>query len=176
MNTKYETKSYEGRNIVVLFKKGAWTSFRYAGDTTKTIMKMRFNQNDLLDPVKNGDFVEPVKVEFVHGQTTNYHTHSHIPTPKSVVEPTYKHNMVVDRISDANGKIRTYQHCGDKLAEEIKGYTLNQLYYMAHEKTGITLKSLHEAYDHLNLGLQAMNLRNRIRAAVRHTAKSIETE
>jgi hypothetical protein len=55
---------------------------------------------------------------------------------------------------------------GDEVAQALTGATLDEVYRLASKALGETQKALHEKYDHLNEGMQRMNLGNRIRGAV----------
>lgn len=60
----------------------------------------------------------------------------------------------------------------DKVAKKLRGMTLDAVYAEAakvvEDKDGnkLTVKALKEKYKHLNVGMQRMNLGNRIRAAL----------
>ena len=47
----------------------------------------------------------------------------------------------------------------------LRGKSLDAVYKLAAKKLGEDEKKLHGRYQHLNLGIQRMNLGNRIRAA-----------
>jgi len=51
----------------------------------------------------------------------------------------------------------------DKLTEELRGKPLDELYNIAAARLNCSVVELHDKYSHLNNGLQAMSLRNRIR-------------
>jgi hypothetical protein len=54
----------------------------------------------------------------------------------------------------------------DKLAQELRGFTIDQVYTKAALVLGEAEKDLKAKYAHLNVGMQRMNLGNRMRAAV----------
>lgn len=54
---------------------------------------------------------------------------------------------------------------GDKLAQELRGATLDQVYARAAKELNEKEADLRAKYKHLNPGMQRMNLGNRIRAA-----------
>jgi hypothetical protein len=64
--------------------------------------------------------------------------------------------------------------CGDDLAEELRECSLEEVYALAAKELGETKKALHDKYDHLNTGMQRMNLGNRIRGARNKAAKEAE--
>ena len=53
----------------------------------------------------------------------------------------------------------------DEIAQLMKGLGLDEMYAMAQDKLGTPQTTLKARYGHLNPGLQAMNLRNRLRSA-----------
>jgi hypothetical protein len=53
----------------------------------------------------------------------------------------------------------------DATAKELRGKTLDEVYAIAGKELGQTQKELKEKYQHLNIGMQRMNLGNRIRGA-----------
>lgn len=54
--------------------------------------------------------------------------------------------------------------CGDAVAARVRTLTLDELYDAASKHTGIGEAELRQRYAKLNKGMQAMNLRNRLRA------------
>lgn len=54
---------------------------------------------------------------------------------------------------------------GDALARKLRGTDLDEAYAQAAKILGVTQKELRDKYGHLNVGMQRMNLGNRIRAA-----------
>ncbi len=63
----------------------------------------------------------------------------------------------------ANGN--TSLNCGDATAKALAGLELDDVYKKAAKATGIPEKALRAKYAHLNVGMQRMNLGNRMRAA-----------
>lgn len=53
----------------------------------------------------------------------------------------------------------------DPVAAKLRGMDLSAIYAEASKVLGVTQKDLHTKYDHLNVGMQRMNLGNRIRGA-----------
>lgn len=54
--------------------------------------------------------------------------------------------------------------CGDAVAVAVRTMTLDELYEAASRHTGASEEELRQRYAKLNKGMQAMNLRNRLRA------------
>lgn len=59
---------------------------------------------------------------------------------------------------------------GDKLAQELRGVALEDVYDIAAKKLGVTVRSLKGQYGNLNPGMQRMNLGNRLRKLLREKA------
>jgi hypothetical protein len=57
-------------------------------------------------------------------------------------------------------------HCGDETAQKLLGKTLDQVYAMAAKICEIPEKELRAKYAKLNLGMQRMNLGNKIRGVL----------
>lgn len=56
--------------------------------------------------------------------------------------------------------------CADPVAEKLRGMDMEQVYVAAAETLNTTAEELKERYKHLNIGMQRMNIGNRIRGAV----------
>jgi hypothetical protein len=67
------------------------------------------------------------------------------------------------KVKSASG--RNSLDCNDELARELRGMELAAIYKLAAQKLGESQRDLRARYKHLNVGMQAMNLRNRLRAA-----------
>lgn len=55
---------------------------------------------------------------------------------------------------------------GDKVAVLLRGRTLDEVYALTAKKTETPEKDLRAKYKHLNIGMQRMNLGNKLRAAL----------
>lgn len=55
--------------------------------------------------------------------------------------------------------------CNDKLASKLRGLSLDEVYAEASKMLNEPVKALKAKYEHLNVGMQRMNLGNRMRAA-----------
>ena len=54
---------------------------------------------------------------------------------------------------------------GDEVAKALRGKELGDVYEVAAKKLGTSALALKRKYGHLNVGMQRMNLGNRVRAA-----------
>lgn len=74
-----------------------------------------------------------------------------------------KYNKVKEGGKDQGVPVRLRVDCGDDVAAELRPLTLDKVYSTVAKEVGVTAKSLHERYSHLNLGQQRMNLGNMLR-------------
>lgn len=79
-------------------------------------------------------------------------------------------------VDGVSGSGKRTKNCGDDVAQLTNGFTLDELYAVTSKMTEITQKDLKEKYGDLNPGMQAMNLRNRIRGAVGKLDKAHEAD
>lgn len=70
-----------------------------------------------------------------------------------------------DYVPSKTAEGNTSLHCGDSVAKQLAGKELDDVYKLAAKATGIAEKALRAKYAHLNVGMQRMNLGNRMRAA-----------
>lgn len=56
---------------------------------------------------------------------------------------------------------------GDEVAKMLRGKELAEVYKVVAKKTGESIRQLQINYKHLNVGMQRMNLGNKLRAALR---------
>jgi hypothetical protein len=86
---------------------------------------------------------------------------------KTIVRPdTSKYT----KAKAASGAIT--QHNGDAVAQAIEGATLDEVYGLTAEVLETSVSDLLAKYQHLNGGMQRMNLGNRIRGAVNKMNKA----
>lgn len=98
-----------------------------------------------------------------------------VPTPLSgkstdalrLKAPSYHHDK---ERKTAGGHVSVDN--GDKLAAQLRGSTLDQVYAFAAKTLGEAEKDLRTKYAHLNVGMQRMNLGNRCRAELGLTKKA----
>lgn len=85
-------------------------------------------------------------------------------------------NGVVDpraRASYARVKVDGIVHVdnGDEVSEKMRGMEINEMAKFAAGYLGVSAQSLLDEYAHLNNGMKAMNIRNRVRRVVREQSK-----
>lgn len=76
--------------------------------------------------------------------------------------PTYVHDK---EKRTAGGHVSV--HNGDEIAQKLLGKDLDQVYTMAARTLKEDEAELRKKYKHLNIGMQRMNLGNRMRAAAK---------
>lgn len=57
-------------------------------------------------------------------------------------------------------------HCGDEVAKKLLGKDLDDVYRIAAKTIGEDEKALRKQYGHLNVGMQRMNLGNKMRGVL----------
>jgi len=68
------------------------------------------------------------------------------------------------------------KNCGDEIATATDGFSVEELAAVASKLRDIPAKDLVAKYAHLNVGMQAMNLRNLIRGGVAKLNKAHEAD
>lgn len=100
---------------------------------------------------------------------------------KAVTKPLPTANITERRIgnvkADVSGYVQvktaaghTSLHNGDAVANKLAGKDLKDIYGMVAKETGIPKTQLVARYNHLNVGMQRMNLGNVLRGALRAEA------
>jgi len=79
-------------------------------------------------------------------------------------------------VNGVSGSGKKTKNCGDAIAEALDGFTVEEIRAVASKMTDTTQKDLEAKYEHLNVGMQIMNLRNRIRGAVNKLDKAHEAD
>ena len=88
-----------------------------------------------------------------------------------VVDTLYLPQYVATPITTKSGNLKRALDCGDPIAAQLRPMDLVEVYQMAGSICGVTEKGLRDRFDHLNVGMQRMNLGNMIRKALREQAK-----
>lgn len=77
-------------------------------------------------------------------------------------------------VNGVSGSGKRTKRANDDVAAALDGFTLDEVYAVAKSMCDISVKELTEKYEHLNVGMQRMNLGNRIRGAVAKLDKAHE--
>ena len=88
-----------------------------------------------------------------------------------VVDTLYLPQYVATPVTTKSGNLKRALDCGDEIAARLRPMDLDEVYQMAGSICGVTEKGLRDRFDHLNVGMQRMNLGNMIRKALREQAK-----
>lgn len=79
-------------------------------------------------------------------------------------------------VKGVSGSGKRTMNCGDQVAKALEGFTLEEVRAVASKMLEVTQKDLTAKYEHLNPGMQIMNLRNRIRGEVNRRDKAHEQD
>lgn len=79
-------------------------------------------------------------------------------------------------VKGVSGSGKRTMRSKDVVAEALDGFTVEETYRVAAEMTDTPAKELQTKYGHLNVGMQRMNLGNRIRGAINKQDKARETD
>lgn len=84
-----------------------------------------------------------------------------------VVDSLYLPQYQSARVKRKDGTLKRALDCGDEVAAKLRAMDIDEVYEFAAETCKTTEKSLRAKFDHLNVGMQRMNLGNMIRKALR---------
>ncbi|KKN39793.1 hypothetical protein LCGC14_0739890 [marine sediment metagenome] len=79
-------------------------------------------------------------------------------------------------VSGVSGSGKKTKRSNDPVAQALDGFTVAEVYAVACVMTDISVRDLQSKYGHLNIGMQRMNLGNRIRGAVAKLDKGHEKD
>jgi len=79
-------------------------------------------------------------------------------------------------VKGVSGSGKKTMRTNDHVAASLDGFTLDEVYRVASELTETPEKEYREKYSHLNVGMQRMNLGNRIRGAIAKQDKAREKD
>lgn len=79
-------------------------------------------------------------------------------------------------VKGVSGSGKRTMRSKDIVAESLDGFTVEETYRVAAELTDTPVKDLQTKYGHLNVGMQRMNLGNRIRGAIAKQDKAREKD
>lgn len=79
-------------------------------------------------------------------------------------------------VSGTSGSGKKTKRSDHPVSEMLDGFTIDEVYSVASKFCEITQKDLKEKYGHLNVGMQRMNLGNRIRGEVNKRDKAHEQD
>lgn len=79
-------------------------------------------------------------------------------------------------VNGVSGSGKKTKRSDDPVAAALDGFTVEEVCAVASKMTDVTQKDLMAKYAHLNVGMQRMNLGNRIRGAVAKLDKAHEAD
>lgn len=79
-------------------------------------------------------------------------------------------------VKGVSGSGKKTMRTNDLVASSLDGFTLDEVYAVAQELTDTPAKEFRDKYSHLNVGMQRMNLGNRIRGAIAKQDKAREKD
>ncbi len=79
-------------------------------------------------------------------------------------------------VKGVSGSGKKTMRTNDLVAAALDGFTLDECYAVAQELTDTPAKEFRDKYSHLNVGMQRMNLGNRIRGAIAKQDKAREKD
>lgn len=79
-------------------------------------------------------------------------------------------------VNGVSGSGKRTKNCGDGVAVATDGFTIDEIRSVASKLLDVPVNELTDKYAHLNVGMQIMNLRNRIRGAVNKLDKAHEAD
>lgn len=172
MNSK--EMSYQGRLVSVVEVKGGWSTI------LDGMKQLKVRNSELSAPVGGKPNV-PAKPGPVRSAKDRKPAKAQKPKrePKAkddaadsrLVNPDLS-RYEVSEVKTASG--RKAIDIADPVAKQLRGLDLGDTYRAASEATGESMAALHRKYDHLNPGMQRMNLGNLIRGAASKAAREAE--
>ena len=88
-----------------------------------------------------------------------------------VVDTLYLPQYVATPVTTKSGNLKRALDCGDEIAARLRPLDLDEVYSAAADICKTAEKGLRDRFDHLNVGMQRMNLGNMIRKALREQAQ-----
>jgi hypothetical protein len=139
------TKLFNNQPVEVLRVRGAWTNVRPRSGDEKSV-----RNGQLSDPPKPESKPEPQRKSKPSNESNG----------KVALRPD-RSRYTVGAAETATG--RKTIDIGDATAELLRGKALYEIYRLAAAKLDEGEDGLRARYQHLNLGMQRMNLGNRLR-------------
>lgn len=170
------TLTTTGQIVEIVAVRGGWTTIRVNGTESKVRNGKLANHGDSHDEFEGaaveGDvFEDPAPAPAVEVVRVVESAEVDIDTRKNgSVDPLYL-NKYRKTVMNINGKKKTVVDCDDRVAQRLRGLPLHIVYMEAANLLDSSVRALMEQYQHLNPGMQRMNLSNRMRAALRKMAK-----
>ena len=198
--TKQATYIPTNSTITIVSVNGGWTTIKFADGTEKKVRNGELAQTTT-GPDRRHTQPATTKETAMEAQaqaeTVEQTTEAKKPTPPvREARPAHFVGEVapgkVAKIKDTNFDLSRYYvsdiktptgrrtiDCADDVASRLRGLPIEQVYAEAAAALETTVEALQATYSHLNVGMQRMNLGNRIRgaaAAKEQAAKKAEAK
>lgn len=168
--------SYQGRLVTVVERKGGWTTI------LDGMKQLKVRNSELTAPV-DGKANVPAKPGKLLSTQRKEREAKKADKPKREPKAAKKDDegrlvnpdltrYTVSEVKTASG--RKAIDVNDGVAAQLRGLDLSDVYRTASEATGESMAGLKRRYEHLNPGMQRMNLGNLIRGAASKAAREAE--
>lgn len=176
-----------GEQVEVIAVKGGWTTVHTLGADTR---ELKVRNSDLKDTTKMSHVAAELAMKKAErarvakapkaAKTPKAPKAPKAPREKKplaerlngVVEPLYLQFYTTYKSERKDGTLVRSMDKGDDVALQLRGQTLDQTYGYAASVTGHSVKDLKSRFEHLNPGMQRMNLGNMIRKVQREAANA----
>jgi len=192
--TKQATHIPTNSTITIVSVNGGWTTIKFADGTEKKVRNGQLSEV-VVGPDRRQSQPATTKETAMEAQAETTETKKPTP-PGREARPAHFVGEVapgkVAKIKDTNFDLSRYFvsdiktptgrrtiDCADDVASRLRGLPIDQVYVEAAEALETTVEALSAQYAHLNVGMQRMNLGNRIRgaaAAKEQAAKKAEAQ
>lgn len=174
--TKQATYIPTNSTISVVAVNGGWTTIKFADGTEKKVRNGQLSEV-VVGPDRHQS--QPAKKETkVEAQTSKPIPPSRVAAPAHFVGDVAPGKVA--RIKDTKFDLSRYYisdtktptgrrtiDCADEVAALLRGLPIDEVYELAAQELGMDVVVLKATYGHLNVGMQRMNLGNRIRGAAK---------
>lgn len=165
--------NHNGRRALVVTVNGGWSTIVYWQDPATGFGGDKFKvRNGALTPEK----AEPVQPTKKMTASTLAKTPAHFvgevtPNKPAKIKDTHfdLSRYFVSDVRTPAGR-RTLD-CADDISVQLRGLSITEVYDEASKVLGESVEGLKTQYEHLNIGMQRMNLGNRIRGALAKAAR-----
>lgn len=84
-----------------------------------------------------------------------------------VVDSLYLPQYIGTSVTRKDGTLKRALDCGDEIAVKLRSMDIDEVYEFTSKLCKTSEKGLRDRFDHLNVGMQRMNLGNMVRKAMR---------
>ena len=161
-----------GELVEVVAVNGGWTTVHTLGADTR---EMKLRNNALADVTEMSD----VAAELAMKKAERSRAAKAPRAPRAKKPINERQNGVVDALYlpqyqgykvEIGGRVRRSMDKGDSVAQQLRGMTYDEVYKFASKIVNASVSDLRSRFDHLNPGMQRMNLGNMIRKAMKEAA------